>query len=240
MNPAQPGDATSSVSLYSSPIYKLIVGPDRKVFTAHQAILEKSYWFLSCSRFVEGQTLEICLPDDRPEHMEKIIAWLYTDQLEYHRPRITSDDSTPALTDLVSLYIVAHKYFVKGLQTKICGMFEKHFNLQGIDTAFAHHTFFELLRAAGLNNSDHCELTKLLLGKLATDLRRYGWDQYLQEVDPGLAEELMEDSVMMLKLVARLADSNSNLDHSLRNRKKLKRSFNQSWEESTHQVVTIN
>ena len=121
-------------------------------------------------------------------------------------------------------------------------MFEKHFNLQGIDTAFAHHTFFRLLRAAGLSDPDLCPLTKLLLEKLATDLRHRGWGQCINEVDPGLAEELVEDPNMIVKLVQRLADSNAYLDHTLRGRKKLKRErSNLSFEEdrSLQPVVTI-
>ncbi len=249
------GDASNGTSLYSSPIFRLIVGPDRKVFTAHRAVLEKSYFFASCAQFKEGQTLEVFLPEDKPEQMERIVAWLYTSQLEYHRPRITSDDARPALIDLVSLYIVADKYFVSGLQMKIKEMFEKHFSLQGIDTAFANHSFFNLLRAAGLSDPDLCPLANLLLEKLAIDLRRHGWSPYselslslktctvktggnqmthclgfplgrhcasnsghadtgtdgsaVNEVDSGLAEELVEDPTLMVKLVQRLADSNA-------------------------------
>ena len=153
--------------------------------------------------------MEILLPEDKPEQMERIVAWLYTSQLEYHRPRVTSDDSRPALIDLVSLYIVADKYFVSGLQMKIKEMFEKHFSLQGIDTAFAHHSFFNLFRAAGLSDPDLCPLANLLLEKLAIDLRRHGWSPYINEVDSGLAEELVEDPTLMVKLVQRLADSNA-------------------------------
>ncbi|KAJ9611775.1 hypothetical protein H2200_004959 [Cladophialophora chaetospira] len=240
------GDANNSTSLYSSPIFKLIVGPDREVFTAHRAVLEKSYFFASCAQFKEGETLEILLPEDKPEHMERIVAWLYTSQLEYHRPRVTSDDSRPALIDLVSLYIVADKYFVSGLQMKIKEMFEKHFNLQGIDTAFAHHSFFSLLRAAGLSDPDLCPLTNLLLEKLATDLRRHGWNQYINEVDSGLAEELVEDPNLMVKLVQRLADSNAYVDHALRSRKKLKREHSNlgmgAYDDkyAAHSIVTID
>ena len=83
----------------------------------------------------------------------------------------------------------------------------------------------------------------MLLEKLATDLRRHGWGPYISEVDPGLAEELVEDPNMMVKLVQRLADSNAYVDHSLRGRKKLKREHsNLSFEEnrSVQAVVMID
>ena len=222
-NNAKNNSDHNAASLYSSPIFTLIVGEDRRLFTVHKAVLEKSYFFASCMQFKEGQTLEIPLPEDKPEHVEKIIAWLYTGQLEYHRPRISSDDARPALEDLVSLYIVADKYFVQGLRSRITEVFQNHFNLQGIGTAYSHHSFFRLLRAANLTDPDFCPLAKVLLDKLATDLRRYGWDPYISQVDPSLAEELMEDPSMMLRLVQRLAGSSVSLDHSLRSQRNLKR-----------------
>jgi hypothetical protein len=205
-------------SIFGSPIFKLIVGG--KVLTAHRAILEKSCWFQRSFQFREGLTQEMHFPEDAPEQMERILSWLYTGQLEYHRPKIASHDSKPSLTDAVLLYIVADKYMFSDLQRRIEDMFHKYF-LQDIETAFSHHSYLKILREAGL--PDCCGLKKVLLDNLAGDLRRHGWNMYTKEVDPGLVEELENDPKAMLKLMEHLTDLRLSSMQMGRGPKRLKR-----------------
>ncbi|ETI25248.1 hypothetical protein G647_04622 [Cladophialophora carrionii CBS 160.54] len=205
-------------SIFGSPVFKLVVGG--KVLTAHRAILEKSCWFQRSFQFREGLTQEMHFPEDAPEQMERVLSWLYTGQLEYHRPKIASHDSKPSLTDAVLLYIVADKYMVHDLTRRIEEMFRKYFE-QDIETAFSHHSYLRTLREAGL--PDCYGLKKVLLENLAVDLQRHGWKMYTKEVDPGLIEELENDPKTMLKLMENLTDMRVSYQQLGRGSKRLKR-----------------
>jgi hypothetical protein len=46
------------------------------------------------------------------------------------------------------------------------------------------------------------------------DLRRYGWNSYIIQVDTGLTDELAEDPAMTYNLIQASADSKTPSDHS--------------------------
>ena len=118
------------------------------------------------------------------------------------------------------MYIVADKYCISDLQAQITKVFEMYFSMKTIQNLYSHHSYFKALRIAGLTE---CPLTQLLLKNLCDDLRRHGWEAYVEEIDPELPEELMKDPQTMLDLMRDLANSDSHLDSSVRARKRQKR-----------------
>lgn len=69
----------SSNSNVISPIVTLIVGPDQRIFAAHENVLAKSPFFQSIlqNQLLEAQTKKILLPDEEPEVFSAVLEYLY-------------------------------------------------------------------------------------------------------------------------------------------------------------------
>ncbi|KAF3771140.1 hypothetical protein M406DRAFT_336648 [Cryphonectria parasitica EP155] len=68
-------DATGS----NSPIVTLVVGPEHRIFAAHEDVLAKSPYFGTVLRkqYMESSSKRIALPDEDPEVLSSILEYLY-------------------------------------------------------------------------------------------------------------------------------------------------------------------
>lgn len=102
---------------YGSPTVTLIVGPENVVMTAHKAVLTKDDgFFATClkdGRFAEGINYKITLPDEEPENIGKILAFLYTGTLSWNHLQTSGPSSST--TELIEFYILADKYCLKDM-----------------------------------------------------------------------------------------------------------------------------
>lgn len=63
----------------SSPIVTLVVGPEHRIFAAHEDVLAKSPYFGTVLRkqYMESSSKRIALPDEDPEVLSSILEYLY-------------------------------------------------------------------------------------------------------------------------------------------------------------------
>ena len=68
-----------ALSTLSSAIITICVGPEQRLFAAHEDVLCLSPFFTSCcrSQFLESHTKRINLPDEQPEIFSSILEYLY-------------------------------------------------------------------------------------------------------------------------------------------------------------------
>jgi len=66
-------------SVLTSPIITLIVGPERRIFAAHEDVLSRSPFFAAAlkGQFLEASMKQVDLPDEEPEIISCILEYLY-------------------------------------------------------------------------------------------------------------------------------------------------------------------
>lgn len=121
---------------FTSDIFTIIVGPERRTFTAHGVILSKSPKFAAqCngSAYVEGSTKTIELPDHDPIIFALLLEYLYSGD---YWPRMGPDlDAYCDIADKehrtkqyfreAKLYCMAGYYLLADLQKQVLEKFEK-------------------------------------------------------------------------------------------------------------------
>ena len=66
-------------SSLTSPIITLCVGPEQRLFAAHEDVLTLSPFFSAClkGQFLEAHSKRIDLPDEQPEILSSVLEYLY-------------------------------------------------------------------------------------------------------------------------------------------------------------------
>jgi hypothetical protein len=119
-----------SIAEFASTIITLEVGPEATIMTAHKAILTRSNYFAKCLKnFKEGVQNKVKLPDDRPADILRILCFLYTGKIfegDTGDPSRNPDRHwTPeAVTDLISIHIVADRYCDKEMLYRALAMMD--------------------------------------------------------------------------------------------------------------------
>ncbi|KAL8727675.1 MAG: hypothetical protein Q9166_005911 [cf. Caloplaca sp. 2 TL-2023] len=108
---------------FESEIFKILVGPEEKKFTAHASFLRKSPVLnrMCNGEFVESRTFCIRLPEDDPAVIRAVIQYLYTGDFQDFgsvagNPAQGSDVAARQLADI---YGVAEMYQLNDLKTLI-------------------------------------------------------------------------------------------------------------------------
>lgn len=70
---------THRASCSNSPIVTLVVGPEQRIFAAHENVLAKSPFFSTVLRkqYMESSGKRLALPDEDPEVLSSILEYLY-------------------------------------------------------------------------------------------------------------------------------------------------------------------
>ena len=95
-------------------MYKLVVGPQKKLFHSHEAVLSRSPVFerMCNGSFKEGVEQQIELPDDDAHIFGRVLEYMYCgvfDKFETPTPNVK-------VLVLADLYILAEKYQLSGLK----------------------------------------------------------------------------------------------------------------------------
>jgi hypothetical protein len=105
----------TSSSFTTSPIVKVIVGEERKIYHFHEALLvEKSSFFEAClsSGMIEQQNDEIVLPEDPCTGFNIIAHWIYYGEFK-------TIPHNFELLPLLEAWVMADKYSLSDLQNDI-------------------------------------------------------------------------------------------------------------------------
>lgn len=117
-------EETLPTTMYQSPIFKIVIGPQKIVFTAHQAALSKSAVFRAMCEgpFREGATQEITLPEDDPHLFPYLLDYLYSGdwaprgEVDFGRVREAEDTKIGESKRQAQLYCMAHLYGLEGMR----------------------------------------------------------------------------------------------------------------------------
>lgn len=74
------------MSMYTSPIIRVVAGPQERVIYAHQEILGRSKFFNAClqpQNFNEGVEKVVSLPEDNPDAIKIVLAFLYEGRFSF-------------------------------------------------------------------------------------------------------------------------------------------------------------
>lgn len=186
--------STDLRSMYASEIVKLYIGPCRQLLNAHKSVLTKIEYFAKClsdDRFVEGKSNQIELPEDRSDVWEEILHYLYAGHLKARSVWYTPGDY------YLETWVLADKYCIEELCNAITAAlssctFEGQAKIKDI----------LWLSDRGFGSS---MLAKLLVDRLAADLRIKGWEGYLSKHDDGLLERLEEHPAWALEILQAIA-----------------------------------
>ncbi|MCJ1229915.1 hypothetical protein MMC12_006586 [Toensbergia leucococca] len=77
--PKKPGSSPSLGSTLTSPIVTLCVGPEQRLFAAHEDVLSTSPFFAAICRgqFLESASKRVNLPEELPEIFSSVLEYLY-------------------------------------------------------------------------------------------------------------------------------------------------------------------
>lgn len=106
---------------FQSPIFTVIVGAGKLVFTAHQEILSKSTVFKAMCEgpFREGRTREIVLPDDSSASFCYMLQWLYAGKWESASIIEDVNFQIREGEKLARLYCMADRYNLKDVMNVV-------------------------------------------------------------------------------------------------------------------------
>ena len=170
------------------------MGPDRQILSAHKSVLTKIDYFAKClsdDRFVEGRSGKIELPEDNVDAWGDILHYLYIDKLE---SRSWDDTAAAAFQErCIATWILADKYCIE----ELCNA--------SIDRLFYDYGANEIkvtdivsLIDKGLGSSN---LARVLIDRLAVEIRQVGWIRYIETRDPALHEDLQKHPACALELL---------------------------------------
>ena len=155
------------LSQYTSPMVVLEVGPAKKQFSVHKAIImEVSSFFRAalCGSFNEAKTGIVRLPEDSMETVQSFVHWLYAQTVLFadddgdlsHTPwlDIVEADAVvgtrPRVKKLLDLYVWADAKGAPRLQNDIVNQLVEHSIHVGIQSSWIELVYRQLPKASPL------------------------------------------------------------------------------------------
>ena len=158
-----------------SEVIQLREVPERKMHTAHKAVLTHIALFDEClnGRFQEAAASVVDLPDENPLVIDRVLPYLYNGRLQDTEEASDDLKSARRFTGvLMQLFILADKWCMEELGNSLINRWIVHY-----ETWTAYWLDICSLREHGLAD---CRTRRMVLPQMISDTRHKGWVTYLE------------------------------------------------------------
>jgi len=100
----------------------VLVGPNKKEFIAHKDILCKQSPFFKAaldSKWIEGETKRVSLPEDDPSIFSGFLQWAYTRKIIHSASQTDKGTAEEIYHEFAKLYVLADKLGVVALKNRV-------------------------------------------------------------------------------------------------------------------------